>query len=157
LDTLRVALIGYGLAGATFHAPVIAATPGLRLTSIVTSNSERAAAARARHPGVEIVPTAEELWARADRHEVVVIAAHNRAHVPLGLAAIAAGLPVVIDKPVAPSSDGARRLEAAARAAGVASCQSVDARRCDRRGAERAAHDCRPGHCRRARRSAGGV
>ena len=112
-------LIGYGLAGATFHAPFIAATPGLRLATVVTSNAERAQAARARHPAVEILPTAEALWERAGDHELVVVAAHNRAHVPLGLAAIAAGLPVVIDKPVAPSVEAAERLAAAARAAGV--------------------------------------
>jgi predicted dehydrogenase len=119
LDDLRVALIGYGLAGATFHAPVIAATPGLRLATVVTSNAERAQAARARHPGVEIVSRAAELWAIADRHDVAVVAAHNRAHVPLGLAAIEAGLPVVIDKPVAPGSEGAERLRAVARTAQV--------------------------------------
>lgn len=112
-----MALIGYGLAGATFHAPVIAATPGLRLATVVTSNAERAEAARAGYGGVEILPAAEALWAQADRHDLVVVAAHNRAHVPLGLAAIAAGLPVVIDKPVAPGSEGAERLGAAARAA----------------------------------------
>ncbi len=112
-------LIGYGLAGATFHAPFIAATPGLRLATVVTSNAERAQAARARHPAVEILPTAEALWERAGDHELVVVAAHNRAHVPLGLAAIAARLPVVIDKPVAPSVEAAERLAAAARAAGV--------------------------------------
>ena len=119
LDDLQVALIGYGLAGATFHAPFIAATPGLRLATVVTSNAERAQAARARHPAVEILPTTEALWERAGDHELVVVAAHNRAHVPLGLAAVAAGLPVVIDKPVAPSVDAAERLAAAARAAGV--------------------------------------
>jgi scyllo-inositol 2-dehydrogenase (NADP+) len=85
----------------------------------VTSNIERAEAARARHEAIEIVPSAEALWAQADRHDLVVVAAHNRAHVPLGLAAIAAGLPVVIDKPVAPSSAGAERLAGAGRAAGV--------------------------------------
>ena len=114
-----MALIGYGLAGATFHAPVIAATPGLCLATVVTSNAERAAAARTHHEGVRILPTAEGLWTQADRHDLVVVAAHNRVHVPLGLAAIAAGLPVVIDKPVAPSSEGAQRLAAAGRAAGV--------------------------------------
>lgn len=119
MNDVRVGLIGYGLAGATFHAPFIAATPGLRLATVVTSNAERAQAVRARHPAVDILPTAEALWERAGDHELVVVAAHNRAHVPLGLAAIAAGLPVVIDKPVAPSVEAAERLAAAARAAGV--------------------------------------
>ena len=107
------------MAGATFLAPVISATPGLRLVTIVTSNTERAKAARTRHRGVAILPTAEALWERAGRHELVVVAAHNRAHVPLGLAAVAAGLPVVIDKPVAPGCEGAERLAAAARAGGA--------------------------------------
>ena len=119
MNDVRVGLIGYGLAGATFHAPFIVATPGLHLATVVTSNAERAQAARARHPAVEILPTAQALWERAGDHELVVVAAHNRAHVPLGLAAIAAGLPVVIDKPVAPSVEAAERLAAAARAAGV--------------------------------------
>ena len=49
---VRVALIGYGLAGATFHAPTIATTPGLRLATIVTASrsgeSGRAASTRRR-------------------------------------------------------------------------------------------------------------
>ena len=114
-----MAVIGYGLAGAIFHAPVIAATPGLRLATVVTSNAERAGAARSQHEAVEIVASVEDLWAQADRYDLVVVAAHNRAHVPLGLAAIEAGLPVVIDKPVAPGSEDAERLGAAARAAQV--------------------------------------
>src|SRR4051794_17993095 len=102
-----------------FHAPAIAATPGLRLATVVTSNPERAGTARSDHEGVEIERTAEALWAQPDRHDVVVVAAHNRAHVALGLAAIEARRPVVIDKPVAPSSEGAQRLAAAAQGAGV--------------------------------------
>ena len=39
----RVALIGYGLAGACFHAPTIAATPGLRLATIVTARAKASA------------------------------------------------------------------------------------------------------------------
>ena len=35
---LRVALIGYGHAGAVFHGPLIAATAGLRLAAVVTAD-----------------------------------------------------------------------------------------------------------------------
>ncbi|MEY4447099.1 MAG: hypothetical protein RLZZ433_114, partial [Pseudomonadota bacterium] len=31
---LRVGLLGFGFASATFHAPLIAAVPGLQLTAI---------------------------------------------------------------------------------------------------------------------------
>jgi hypothetical protein len=34
----RAALIGFGLAGSTFHAPLIEVAPGLRLATIVTSS-----------------------------------------------------------------------------------------------------------------------
>jgi scyllo-inositol 2-dehydrogenase (NADP+) len=42
-EAVRVGLIGYGLAGAVFHAPLIASTPGLRLASVVTGNPDRQA------------------------------------------------------------------------------------------------------------------
>ncbi|MFZ1996878.1 MAG: hypothetical protein WAU75_22375, partial [Solirubrobacteraceae bacterium] len=38
-----MAIIGYGLAGRVFHAPLIAATRGLMVTSVVTSSPERQA------------------------------------------------------------------------------------------------------------------
>jgi predicted dehydrogenase len=66
---IRVGLIGYGLAGSVFHAPLVAATPGMRLATIVTSNPERVEAARAAPPAVVDKPlaaTAEEGRALAD-------------------------------------------------------------------------------------------
>lgn len=107
---LRAAVVGYGLAGSAFHAPVIAATPGIAVAAIVTGNSERAAAAGARYPDAEVLPHADALWAAADRFDVAILATPNRSHLPLGLAALRAGLHLVIDKPFAPSVDEARRL-----------------------------------------------
>ena len=52
MSQVKVALLGYGVAGEHFHAPLINATPGLELAAIVTSNAERAARASARYPGV---------------------------------------------------------------------------------------------------------
>ena len=40
---IDVGLIGYGLAGASFHAPLIGAVPGLRLAGVVTSRAEAVA------------------------------------------------------------------------------------------------------------------
>ena len=112
-------MVGYGLAGAVFHAPLIAVTPGLELSSVVTSNAERSAQAERDHPGVRVLPDADSLWQTADRHDLVVVAAPNRAHVPLAREAIANGLPVVVDKPLAPSAAEGRELVQAADAAGV--------------------------------------
>ena len=115
---LRVGLVGFGLGGATFHAPLIDSLPAFELTAIVTANPERRALARRSYPNATLVDTADELWTRAaDRPgfiDVAVIASANRAHVPQALAALDAGLAVVVDKPLAPSAQDARMLIARA-------------------------------------------
>lgn len=115
---LRVGIIGYGLAGAVFHAPLVSSTPGMAVAAVVTSNPQRQAQARRDYPAATVHATVEALLAHPARLDLVVVAAPNRAHVPLGIAALEAGLPVVIDKPVAPSLSEADRLMAAARRAG---------------------------------------
>jgi scyllo-inositol 2-dehydrogenase (NADP+) len=111
----RVALIGFGAAGSFFHAPFIASTPGLRLTTIVTRDAARAAQASAEYPGVVIRERPADVWAGSAEVDLVVVAAPNSAHVSLAAEAIQAGLPVVVDKPIAVTSAEARRLVALAR------------------------------------------
>jgi len=98
---LRVALLGYGLAGSVFHAPLVASTPGLRLAAVVTANPERVAQAAREHQGIVVLDRAERVWERAGELDVVVVATPNRTHAGLALAALDAGLPVVVDKPMA--------------------------------------------------------
>lgn len=107
---IRAAVIGYGLAGSVFHAPFIAATPGMRLAAVVTSSPERAEQARREHPGASVVDSAERLWERAGELDLVVIATPNRTHVPLAREALRAGLAVVVDKPLAPTAAEGRAL-----------------------------------------------
>ena len=116
---LRVGLIGYGLAGEAFHAPIIAATPGLELAAIVTGNAERRARAHMTYPRAELVGSADELWTRTNALDLVVIATPNRTHVPLALAALGADLGVVVDKPFAATVEDARRVEQLARHRGL--------------------------------------
>ena len=114
---LRVGLIGYGLAGSAFHAPLIAAVPRLELAAVVTSNPERAAAVRARYPAARVLPGADDLWSAG--LDVAVVAAPNREHVPLALAALDAGMHVVVDKPAAPRVADALAVRDAAAARGL--------------------------------------
>jgi scyllo-inositol 2-dehydrogenase (NADP+) len=118
-DPVRVAIVGYGLAGSLFHAPLVAATPGLRLAAVVTKDPGRAAAARTAHPDVRIARDADELFAAPSQVDLVVVAAPNVAHVPLARDAVAAGLPVVVDKPFATTAADAAALAREAQAAGV--------------------------------------
>jgi scyllo-inositol 2-dehydrogenase (NADP+) len=98
---LRVAVIGYGRAGAVFHAPLIASTPGMEVSAIITGNQDRQRQASRDYPRATILAQPEDVWRNAQQYDLIVVAAPNHAHVSLGLAALEAGLPVVIDKPVA--------------------------------------------------------
>ncbi|MFF5207054.1 Gfo/Idh/MocA family oxidoreductase [Streptosporangium sp. NPDC000396] len=115
MSDLRVGLIGYGVAGAFFHAPLIAATPGLRLSAVVTGNPERAAEVREKY-GARAVGDAGQVW---DSSDLIVVASPNRTHVPLAEAALKAGLPVVVDKPLAATAEEARGLVRLARDRGL--------------------------------------
>ncbi|WP_280267743.1 Gfo/Idh/MocA family protein [Nocardia wallacei] len=116
---LGVAVIGYGLAGSVFHAPLIAAEPRMRVAAVVTSSGERAERARAEHPGVRVAPDAEEVFADAAGIDLVVVATPNRTHAPLAMRALGAGLPVVVDKPFALTAAEGEQVVAAAERAGL--------------------------------------
>jgi scyllo-inositol 2-dehydrogenase (NADP+) len=116
---IRVALLGYGLAGAVFHAPLIVSVEGLELAAIVTHDDERRSRARHEHPAAELLESPEAVWERADSFDLVVVAAPNRFHVPLARSAIEAGLAVVVDKPLAATADEAGALVREAGQGGV--------------------------------------
>lgn len=107
---LHVALIGYGKGGEVFHAPLIDAVPGLRLSAVVTGDPGRGRAARERYPGITVYPTVAALWADADRYEIAVVTTPNDTHAPLARAALESGMAVVVDKPFALTSAQAREL-----------------------------------------------
>ena len=90
---LHVGLIGFGFSGKVFHAPVIRAVDGLRLTTIV----QRSGTPDPRYPDVEFVRGVDELLTRVI--DLVVIATPNASHHPIAKQCLLAGRHVVIDKP----------------------------------------------------------
>jgi scyllo-inositol 2-dehydrogenase (NADP+) len=115
---VRVAIIGYGLSGRFFHAPLIAATDGLEVAYVVTSNPGRRAQIAAEHPAAEVVPSVQELW-NGVPPGLAVVASPNDTHVTVALEAIERGIPVVVDKPLAVTADSGRELVSRAQDAGV--------------------------------------
>jgi scyllo-inositol 2-dehydrogenase (NADP+) len=113
---LRVALAGFGLAGAVLHAPFIAAAQELELTAVVTRDPQRRRRLAEQHPQARAVDRLEDALAEVD---LVVVVAPNRFHVPLATAAIDAGRHVVVDKPLAVTAAEGRALAERAAAAGV--------------------------------------
>ena len=117
LPPKRVLLVGYGLAGAVFHAPLIAATDGLVIAGIVTSQHQEQA--RQAFPLATIFATFDDAMLVHDTFDVAVIATPNRWHYPQALAALQARLSVVVDKPLAPTAREAEHLIAVSQQLGV--------------------------------------
>jgi scyllo-inositol 2-dehydrogenase (NADP+) len=103
---VQVGLIGYGVAGRVFHAPMIAAVPGLRLSKVVERHGT---SCRDRYPDVEVVTDARDLF-DDEAIDLVVIATPNSSHFELAQQALQAHKHVVIDKPFTTTSEQAQQL-----------------------------------------------
>ena len=112
---LRVGLVGYGLGGSTFHAPLISATSGLELVAIATSDPERVRKATERYPNAGVVARPDAFWEMTPKLDLVVVSTPHATHAPIARAALASGSHVVVDKPFAVSSGEARDLASMAK------------------------------------------
>jgi len=104
---MRIGLIGYGGAGRGIHAR-LARAAGQQVTHVVTGR--RAAQVAEDWPDAAVVPDVEALLAHADQIDLVVVASPNGDHATHALAALEAGAHVLVDKPLATSTQEAQRL-----------------------------------------------
>lgn len=95
--TLRVGLAGYGLAGRYFHAPLLKGC-GLELVAVLTTNPNRIAHVNADFPDAFVVSDMSELLAHS--LDLLIVASVNSVHVEQAKAALHAGIPTVVDKPM---------------------------------------------------------
>jgi predicted dehydrogenase len=112
----RVALVGYGDAGRSIHAPLLREA-GLEVATVMTRNPERVAAVREELPGAEVAGDLEQVLGTGP--DLVVLASPSGVHAEQALACVAAGVPVVVDKPLATDAATALHVVEAAEAAGV--------------------------------------
>jgi scyllo-inositol 2-dehydrogenase (NADP+) len=115
MNPIQVGLIGYGGAGATFHAPLILAEDRLRLARVVTSRREQVALI----PGARATATVTELLADHGI-QLVVVASPSDSHFEIARQALEAGKHVVVDKPITLASAEADELIELARRRGLA-------------------------------------
>jgi scyllo-inositol 2-dehydrogenase (NADP+) len=106
MQPIEVGLIGFGLAGRAFHAPVIRAVPGMHLAAILQRTGNEASE---KYPDVRIVRNLDELLAIRDIR-LIVIATPNDTHGLLAAQCLAAGRNVVVDKPFTSTLAEARAL-----------------------------------------------
>ncbi|MFF0905565.1 UNVERIFIED_CONTAM: Gfo/Idh/MocA family oxidoreductase [Kocuria sp. CPCC 205316] len=113
---LRSGIIGPGFIGEV-HARAVRAAGGV-VAAVAGSSPERSAAAAQRLGAAWGAPSAEALMESNDV-DVVHICTPNHTHAALAELALRVGKPVICEKPLATTVDAARRLVAAAEAAGV--------------------------------------
>ena len=97
---IRVGLIGFGLAGRVFHAPLISSVAGLELAAVLERHSDNAAQ---RYPAITTYRTLEEMLADASLG-LFVVATPNGTHFEVAKQILEAGKSVVVDKPTAVTS-----------------------------------------------------
>lgn len=113
-DSIRVGLIGYGYASKTFHAPLIAGTPGMALAAVSSSDATKV---HADWPSVPVVSEPKHLF-NDPNIDLIVIPTPNDTHFPLAKAALEAGKHVIVDKPFTVTLSQARELDALAKSFG---------------------------------------
>lgn len=112
---VKIAVMGAGLIGKR-HAAHVRAQEGALLSAII--DPAPVGKIFAEELGVAWYPTFDALPA-SERPDGVIVATPNQLHVANGLELAAAGIPMLVEKPIADSADGARKLVLAAEAAGV--------------------------------------
>ncbi|HET6207843.1 MAG TPA: Gfo/Idh/MocA family oxidoreductase [Terracidiphilus sp.] len=112
---LRVGLVGFGMAGRVFHAPLISSVDGLELAAVVERHSDHATQ---RYPGLTTYRTLDDLLRDASI-DLVVVATPSGTHFDVARQVLEAGKNVVVDKPLSVTSDEIARLIALAGARDV--------------------------------------
>jgi predicted dehydrogenase len=112
---IRVGLVGFGMAGRVFHAPLISSVEGLELAAVVERHTDAAAE---RYPGITAYRSLEELL-KDDSLGLLVVATPSGTHFQVARQILEAGKNVVVDKPMAVASAEIAQLMELASARGV--------------------------------------
>jgi len=115
-DTLRIGLIGAGRIAQAAHLPALDKTEGLRLVLVADPSATQAQAAARRYDADWTTDTASLLEAELD---AVIVCVPDRLHAPIGLMVLEAGLPVLMEKPLAPTVAECQALADAAAGSGL--------------------------------------
>lgn len=94
---IRAGLVGFGMAGRVFHAPLLASVEGIELAAVVERNSDQAAA---RYPGIQTYRSIDEMLTDGSL-DFLVLATPSGAHFEQARQILSAGKNLVVDKPLA--------------------------------------------------------
>jgi scyllo-inositol 2-dehydrogenase (NADP+) len=98
MSNLRAAIIGYGLAGRTFHSQLLKCA-GFEIAGVMLASDQRKDQLKADFPSAVAVENIKEIIAL--KPDLVVVASPNSFHAPQAIELLKAKIPVVVDKPMA--------------------------------------------------------
>lgn len=108
-NSLNVGLIGFGMAGQVFHAPLISSVTGLNLYKVSARKEEQQAILKSKYPDTQIAASAAEII-NDPKVDLIVIATSNNVHFSLAKEALLAGKHVVVEKPFTNTAEEANEL-----------------------------------------------
>lgn len=103
---IRVGLVGFGMGGRVFHAPLVSSVHGLELAAVMERSSNQAAE---RYPGLKTHRNLEAMLADASL-DLFVVTTPSGTHFEIARQILEAGRNVVVDKPTSVTSDEIARL-----------------------------------------------
>jgi predicted dehydrogenase len=112
---IRVGLVGFGLGGRVFHAPLLSSVEGLELAAVVERSSDNAAE---RYPGITTCRSLEAMLTDSSLG-LFVVTTPSGSHFQIARQILAAGKSVVVDKPASVTSAEVAELMALASANGT--------------------------------------
>jgi scyllo-inositol 2-dehydrogenase (NADP+) len=103
---IGVGVIGFGMGGRVFHAPLISSVQGILLAAVVERSSNKAAE---RYPGIITYRTVAEMLAD-DSISLFVVTTPNSTHFEIARQILEAGRHLIVDKPVCTTSSEIAQL-----------------------------------------------
>ena len=97
---IRVGIVGFGLGGRVFHAPLISSVEGLELAAVVERTTNNAVE---RYPGITIFRSVADMLADASI-SLIVVTTPSGTHFEIAQQILEVGHHVVVDKPVCTTS-----------------------------------------------------
>ena len=112
----RVVIIGYGLAGRTFHSNLLKGA-GFDIAAVALASDNRKAQVAIDFPNAKVVSSVKELIDL--KPDLAVVASPNVFHAPQAIELLKAKIPVVIDKPMALNFKETQEIIAVSESEGV--------------------------------------
>lgn len=109
MKQLNVGILGFGLSGRVFHAPILTCVQGLNLSKIFTRSVEKKEQASMLYPAAEIVDNIDAII-DDENIDLIIVTLPNTEHFEIAKRSLIAGKHVIVEKPFTTTLEEATAL-----------------------------------------------